>query len=67
VYRSAEQGIQELCKLADTYIKELENAVLAGNFLQESYSFDPTLEDNAPYFTPEEEEFARSGVFVEVH
>ena len=65
--RGDEQGIQELCKLADTYIKEVENAVLEGNFLQESYSFDPTLEDNAPYFTPEEEEFARSGVFVEVH
>ncbi|MEQ8974842.1 MAG: EF-hand domain-containing protein [Coleofasciculus sp. C1-SOL-03] len=65
--RGDEQGIQELCKLADTYIKELEKAVLAGNFLQDAYSFDPTLEDNAPYFTPEEEEFARSGVFVEVH
>ncbi len=65
--RGDEQGIQELCKLADTYIKELEKAVLEGNFLQDAYSFDPTLEDNAPYFTPEEEEFARSGVFVEVH
>jgi hypothetical protein len=62
-----EAGIQDLCKLANKYIKDLENAVLEGNFLQECYRFDPTLEDNAPYFTPEEEEFARSGVFVEVH
>jgi Ca2+-binding EF-hand superfamily protein len=61
-----EQGISEACTLAEDYIKELEAAVISGNFLQETYSFDPDLVDKAPYFSPEEEEFARSGIFVEL-
>lgn len=61
-----EQGISEACTLALDYIKELEAAVISGNFLQETYSFDPDLVDKAPYFSPEEEEFARSGIFVEL-
>jgi len=59
-------GIQEACQVAQDYIKELEKNLIDGQFLQETYYFDPTLTDKAPYFTPEEEEFARSGVFVEV-
>ena len=59
------ESIRETCILADKYIKELEEAVLSGGFLQETYTFDPTLEDTKPYFTPEEEEFARSGLFVD--
>jgi Ca2+-binding EF-hand superfamily protein len=61
-----EEGIREACTLAQDYIKELEEAVIAGQFLQETYRFDADITDKAPYFTPEEEEFARSGVFVEV-
>ncbi|BAZ52107.1 signal transduction protein [Nostoc sp. NIES-4103] len=61
-----ELGIKEACTLAEMYIKELESSVNAGQFLQEVYRFDPEIEDKNPYFTPEEEEFARSGVFVEV-
>lgn len=60
------EGIRETCQLAQDYIKELETAIVTGEFLQESYRFDPDYVDQAPYFTPEEEEFARSGVFVEV-
>jgi hypothetical protein len=37
----------------------------AGAFLERTYRFDPALEDNAPHFTPEEEAFGRSGLFVE--
>lgn len=59
------EGIKEACTTAESYIKELEKAVIDGNFLQDTYNFDPELTDEAPYFTPEEEEFARSGVFVE--
>jgi hypothetical protein len=59
------ESIQEACEIADSYIGELEQAVMDGNFLQDTYYFDPALEDKAPYFTPEEEEFARSGLFVE--
>ncbi|BAY23325.1 signal transduction protein [Calothrix sp. NIES-2100] len=61
-----EVGIKEACTLAEDYIKELESSVDAGQFLQEAYSFDPEIVDQTPYFSPEEEEFARSGVFVEV-
>lgn len=58
-------SIRETCHLAQDYIRELEEAVIAGGFLSEVYAFDPNLLDTAPSFTPEEEEFARSGVFVE--
>jgi len=43
----------------------LESAVISGHFLQETYRFDPDLVDKAPHFTAEEEEFARSGIFME--
>jgi Ca2+-binding EF-hand superfamily protein len=61
-----EEGIKEACLVAQDYIKDLEEAVISGHFLQETYYFDPDFVDKAPYFSPEEEEFARSGVFVEV-
>lgn len=61
-----ELGIREACILAQDYIQELEAAVIAGQFLQETYHFDPEIVDQTPHFTPEEEEYARSGVFVEV-
>ncbi|AFZ10397.1 putative signal transduction protein with EFhand domain [Oscillatoria nigro-viridis PCC 7112] len=61
-----EEGIKEACLVAQDYIKELEEAIVTGQFLQETYYFDPDLVDRAPVFSPEEEEFARSGVFVEV-
>ena len=61
-----QEGIKEACLVAQDYIKDLEEAVITGHFLQETYYFDPDFVDKAPYFSPEEEEFARSGVFVEV-
>ena len=59
------EGIKEVCLVAQDYINELDEAIVTGLFLQETYYFDPDLVDEAPVFTPEEEEFARSGVFVE--
>ena len=47
--------------VAQDQIKDLESAVISAQFLQETYYFDPDLVDLAPYFTPEQEEFARSG------
>ncbi|MBD2211238.1 EF-hand domain-containing protein [Nostoc linckia FACHB-104] len=61
-----ESGIREACILAQDYIQELEAAAIAGQFLQETYHFDPEIVDQTPHFTPEEEEYARSGLFVEV-
>lgn len=61
-----EEGIKEACTVANDYIKDLEEAVINGQFLQQTYHFDPDIVDQAPLFTPEEEEFARSGVFVEI-
>jgi hypothetical protein len=51
---------------AEGYIQQLENAILEGEFLEKVYRFDPTLKDENPFFTPEEESFARSGQFIEV-
>jgi hypothetical protein len=61
-----EEGIKEACLVAEDYIQELEEAIVTGQFLQDTYYFDPDVVDEAPVFSPEEEEFARSGVFVEV-
>ena len=44
--------------------EELEEAVVDGQFLQETYRFDPTLIDSAPGVTVEEEELGRSGKFT---
>ncbi len=41
-----------------------EEAVISGQFLQETYYFEPSLVDKPPLFTPEEEEFARTGMFT---
>ncbi len=59
-----EEGIKEACLVAQDYIKDLEEAVISSQFLQETYHFEPELVDKSPHFTPEEEEFARSGVFI---
>lgn len=60
------QSIEQACVIAQDHIQELEAAVIEGKFLQETYCFDPDLVDQAPAFTPEEEEFGRSGLFIEV-
>jgi len=57
--------IDETFTALQNHIKYLEAAVIRGQFLQEIYHFDPNLVDEAPHFTPEEEEFARSGIFME--
>ncbi|MEB3182008.1 MAG: EF-hand domain-containing protein [Nostocaceae cyanobacterium] len=58
-------AIKEACTVAQDYIKDLEAAVISGQFLQQTYQFEPDLVDTSAIFTPEEEEFARSGLFVE--
>ncbi len=60
-----EKGVKEACMVAHNHIKDLEEAVISGHFLQDTYHFDPDFVDEAPHFTVEEEEFARSGMFVE--
>lgn len=57
--------IGAICEAARAVIAELEAALLAGDFLQTTYGFDPSLDDSAPHFTPDEEAFSRSGIFVE--
>jgi len=58
------EEVEETCKLASVQIRALEDAVIRGNFLHDTYHFNPTLVDAAPSFSPEEEEFARSGRFL---
>ncbi|WP_375513975.1 EF-hand domain-containing protein [uncultured Nostoc sp.] len=60
-----ENSLKEACIVAQNHIKDLEEAVIRGEFLQETYYFEPELADKAPLFTPEEEEFARTGMFTE--
>lgn len=59
------KGIKEACMVAQNHIEDLEEAVISGQFLQEAYHFDPDIVDKTPHFTREEEEFARSGIFIE--
>lgn len=64
--KELDEIVHEVDHDGDASIDFEEEAVVSGNFLQDTYYFDPTLMDKTPYFTPEEEEFARSGVFVEI-
>jgi len=60
-----QKSIEMACAIAEQHIQDLEEAVIHGQFLQDTYRFDPDLVDLAPHFTPEEEEFGRSNLFVE--
>jgi hypothetical protein len=44
----------------------LEAALEAGGFLEESYGFEPSLLELDPAFTPEEEAFSRTNLFIEI-
>lgn len=59
-------SLQQACNIAQDYISKLESSVISGQFLQETYFFDPHTVEQAPNFTPEEEAFGRSGLFVEI-
>jgi Ca2+-binding EF-hand superfamily protein len=60
------QSLEQACTIAHNHIQALEAAVIQGQFLQETYSFEPDLVDRSPAFTPEEEEFGRTNLFIEV-
>jgi Ca2+-binding EF-hand superfamily protein len=60
------QSLDRARTVAQNHIQELEAAVIQGQFLQETYSFEPDLVDRSPAFTPEEEEFGRTNLFIEV-
>lgn len=58
-------GVSATLDEARVAVADLEAALSSGEFLKQTYGFDPDLEDDAPHFSPEEEAFGRSGVFVE--
>jgi hypothetical protein len=60
-----EDDLRRICEIANDYVEELEQAVLDGGFLHETYHYEPDRVDPPPTFSAEEEEFARSGVFTE--
>jgi Ca2+-binding EF-hand superfamily protein len=60
------ESLKQACKIAQDHINRLESSIIAGKFLQETYFFDPNTVDQAPAFTRAEEEFGRSGLFVEI-
>jgi Ca2+-binding EF-hand superfamily protein len=51
---------------ARQHIQALEEALMEGGFLQDTYRFDPERVDQSPTFTPEEEAFGRTNLFIEV-
>lgn len=59
-------SLDTACALARQHIQALEVAVMEGSFLQDTYRFDPELIDEAPAFSPEEEAFSRTNLFIEV-
>jgi Ca2+-binding EF-hand superfamily protein len=67
--RELEKGnaddLADVTNEARAAVRDLEEAMSAGAFLERAYRFDPALVDEAPHFTPEEEAFGRSGLFVE--
>jgi Ca2+-binding EF-hand superfamily protein len=58
-------GVEEISLKAQQRIESLEAALEAGGFLEESYRFDPSLVELDPAFTPEEEAFSRTNLFIE--
>jgi Ca2+-binding EF-hand superfamily protein len=59
-------SISQACTIAQDHIQKLESSIIDGQFLQETYFFNLDIVDQAPTFTPEEEAFGRSGLFVEI-
>jgi len=57
--------VEETSRKAQQRIDALEAALEAGGFLEESYRFDPSLLELDPAFTPEEEAFSRTNLFIE--
>lgn len=58
-------GVESISRKAQQRIEALEASLEAGGFLEESYRFDPTLVELDPAFTPEEEAFSRTNLFIE--
>lgn len=46
-------------------VADLERALSTSEILEQTYTYDPTLEDDPPHLSPEEEAYGRSGQFVE--
>lgn len=58
-------GVEETSRKAQQRIDALQSALEAGGFLEESYRFDPSLVERDPAFSPEEEAFSRTNLFIE--
>jgi hypothetical protein len=64
----AREDAPEIARIAEAArdeIAALDDAVERSCFLQRSYGYDPTRTEAPPHFSPEEEMFARSGIFTE--
>jgi hypothetical protein len=58
-------GVEKSSRKAQERIDALDAALEAGGFLKETYHFDPNLVEQDPAFTPEEEAFSRTNLFIE--
>ena len=57
-------GVEKSSRKAQERIDALDAALEAGGFLKETYHFDPSLVERDPAFTPEEEAFSRTNLFI---
>ena len=60
-----EEELISIFKRSKKAAKDLDNSINISNFLQENYTYDPSLNDHSPHFSSAEEALARSGKFTE--
>jgi Ca2+-binding EF-hand superfamily protein len=65
ITKDQKEQVPEICAEANVIISQLEKELIDCGFLQKAYYFDPHLQDEEPFFSPAEESFARSGLFIE--
>jgi hypothetical protein len=62
---SAGEDLREVAAKAQEHVKDLETALLASKVL-DVFEYSPYKREENPAFTPEEEEYARGGLFSKI-
>ena len=63
--RGDKEELQRVWERAEASVDSVEQALIASQFLSDTYHYDPSLELEPPHFSAEEEALARSGYYVE--
>eukprot|EP00899_Mesostigma_viride_P021132 jgi/Mesvir1/2901/Mv13973-RA.2 len=59
------ESLLRIVAVSDSYIEQLDEMVLHGQFLQNTYRYDPDMVAEIPLFTSDEESYARDGYYTE--